>query len=166
MVYLANAAGVLAILLFVLCFQFKKRPAIILCNIASRVFYVLQYLLLGAWSGAALDFLAALISAAVTDKNRHKKLKTVIVALLYAVVVAVSILLYQNVFSLLAFIGVSFEIGSMLFTKERHIRIFSLISQPFWLVYNGYHLAWSSAAGNVFTIISIVVSLIRYRKDK
>ncbi|MBR4940381.1 MAG: YgjV family protein, partial [Clostridia bacterium] len=44
----ANIIGLCAVVLFVLSYQMKARRGIILCNAASRVFYVTQYILLGA----------------------------------------------------------------------------------------------------------------------
>ena len=49
---LANILGILAVALFVLSYQIKKRNMLIAVNAASRILYVTQYILLGAFEGA------------------------------------------------------------------------------------------------------------------
>ena len=51
----ANIIGLAAVAMFVLSYQLKTRRGIILFNAGSRVFYVLQYILLGAFEGAVLE---------------------------------------------------------------------------------------------------------------
>lgn len=163
MVYIGNFFGFLAVALFVSSYQLKKRKAIVVCNTVSRLFYVIQYLFLGAFEGAIIDFIAMLISALVVKKGGEgKRIRLIAAILLYLGIIASSAVLYKNIFSLLSFLGVSLELFSLLFSKEKNIRIFSLAGQPFWLIYNAHFSAWSSVVGNVITIISIIVALIRY----
>ena len=46
--------------------------------------------------------------------------------------------------------------------KERNIRFVSLAGAPFWLAYNLYSAAYGSAIGNVITLVSISVAILRY----
>lgn len=163
MLYLGNFFGVVAIILFICCYQLKTRRKIIVCNTMSRCFYVLQYLCLGAYSGAILDAIAAVISAIVTKKDtNNKKFMIISISVLYVLIIGVSIYFYTNIFSVFSFFGVTFELMAFLFTKEKHIRIVSLAAAPFWLIYNFAYMAWSSALGNIFVIISIIISIYRY----
>lgn len=162
-IYVGNFLGFVAISLFVLSFQLKSRKLIIVCNTVSRFFYVLQYIVLGAFSGAILDTVATVFSALVVNKDSAcKRLKNILLILLYCVIVVFSILLYADIYSVFSFLGVSFELSAFLFIKEKNVRIVSLASQPFWFVYNLHYLAFSSVLGNCLAIISIVVSILRY----
>ena len=161
MVFIGNLFGFVAIVLFILSYQFKTRKAIIICNMTSRCFYVVQYILLGAWSGAVFDFMAMLISA-VTAKGEKSWKQYALLAVLYAVIVVAGIMLYVNIFSILSLIGVTFELAAFLLTKERDVRLVSLAGQPFWITYNFAYRAWSSVLGNIITVVSIIVALIRY----
>ena len=62
MTLIGNVVGITAVVLFVLSYQLKNRRTIVLCNAASRVLYVAQYLLLGAFEGALLDVVAFFVS--------------------------------------------------------------------------------------------------------
>ena len=45
--------------------------------------------------------------------------------------------------------------------KRKNIRILSLFSAPFWLIYNFANSAYSSVVGNVFVMVSIAIAMIR-----
>jgi hypothetical protein len=68
--FLANVFGILAVVLFVLSYQIKKRKQLIAANAASRVLYVTQYILLGAFEGALLDTVAFFISLLCHNRDR------------------------------------------------------------------------------------------------
>jgi hypothetical protein len=50
--------GLFAVGFFLLSYLQKKRTNIVILNFTSRVLYVAQYLILGAFEGAVLDVLA------------------------------------------------------------------------------------------------------------
>ena len=161
---LANVIGVLAVLLFVLSYQQKKRKKIVLLNIASRVFYVTQYVLLLAFGGAAMDVAGLIVSllAGQKDKKFIKNNIKLFVAISGIFIVAVGLLFYKNIFSLLPVVAVIFEAGALWLTREKHIRIVSFISTPFWLSYNLLCGAYGSALGSVLAMISIITAFVRY----
>ena len=172
MKYFANFLGLLAVALFVASYQIKSRKKLIIVNAASRILYVAQYVLLGAYEGALLDIVAFFISLLYHNRNKIPKRYFVLVVIASnAAIIGVGLLTYQNIFSLLPILGVIFETLALWFNRERHIRIFSLAGAPFWLAYNVYSTAYGSAIGNVITLISISVAILRYdirkkKKDK
>ena len=164
MVEIAAIVGLFAVLMFVLSYQMKSRRGIIAMNAGSRILYVAQYILLGAFEGALMDVTAFLISlvCAKSQSGFIKKHFTLTVILANLVIVAVGLSVYQNIFSLLPIFGVIFETLAFWLKNERHIRIVSLLGAPFWLAYNLICLAYASALGNAFTIVSILVAIVRY----
>lgn len=160
----ANIVGLAAVAMFVLSYQLKTRRGIIFFNAGSRVLYVLQYLLLGAFEGAVLDVVALLVSVLAQKKehgilSKHPK-TTIIGANLFILIVG--LMFYQNVFSLLPVAGVLFETGALWLNKEKEIRILSFFGAPFWLAYNLIYVAYGSAVGNVMTMVSIGIAILRY----
>ena len=65
----AQIVGIAAVGLFLLSFQLKKRRQIVLTTCISNCLYVLQYCLLGAFSGAVLDVLSTVSSFFAAKKN-------------------------------------------------------------------------------------------------
>ena len=161
---LATIFGLGAVALFVFSYQLKSRRSIILCNSASRVLYVSQYFLLGAFEGALLDIVAFFISLLCCGRENKfiKKHFVLTVILSNAVIIGIGMLTYKDIFSLLPIFGVVFETLGLWLKKERHIRFVSLAGAPFWLVYNLLYKAYGSAIGNVITIVSILIAIARY----
>ncbi len=169
--YIANIIGILAVAVFVLSYQQKTRRAIVVCNVISRGLYVAQYLLLGAFEGAVLDILGMLASVLAQRKDKpfiKKHLKLVVIAVNLSIVAA-GILLYENIFSLLPMLGVLLHTGAFWLTKEKNIRAVSFLGSPFWFVYNLVSRAYGSAIGDMLTMVSIGLAIVRYdilKKDK
>ena len=165
---LATILGLLAVALFVSSYQLKNRRGIILCNALSRVLYVSQYLLLGAYEGALLDTTAFFISLLCCGRENKfiKKHFALTVILANAVLLGAGALSYRNIFSLLAIGGILFETLALWLKSERNILIVSIIAAPFWLAYNIINMAYGSAIGNVITIVSIIIGIIRIDRNQ
>ncbi len=164
----ATISGIIAVALFLLCFQLKTRRSIIICNIMSRTMYVLQYILLFAFVGAAMDTSALLSSLLASKKDSRfvRRFRIPILIFVNAVIVGVGLLLYESIFSIAAILGVLFETVALWMKREQVIRILSLIAAPLWLIYNVSCGAWGSAVGCVLTIISIIVALFINREKR
>lgn len=160
--------GLLGVGLYLLCFQLKSAKKILACKLLSSVLYVLQYLLLFAFVGAAMDTASVVTStfAYKKDTNFVRKYKIPILIFLHAGILTIGFLLYTNVFSLFAIFGVLFESVASWMRKEKMIRFISIFSVLSWLVYNIVSGAYGSAVGSVLTLVSIISALIRYRSKK
>ena len=160
--------GILAVVLFLLSYQQKTRLRIILFNTASRVLYILQYILLGAYEGAVLDILGTVSSIVAGQKNVGfvKKHARLILILMDAVIIVAGLLLYENVYSLLPIAGVLLHTTAFWVDDEKIIRRVSLAGSPFWFVYNFHSEAYGSAVGDLLTIGSILIAMFRYRKTE
>ncbi len=161
---LAQAVGILAVAAFLLSYQQKERKNIIALNAASRVLYIIQYIMLGAYEGAVLDILGTVSS--VTAQNKHRKfigkhIKIIVVAINCVILIA-GLLLYENFFSLFPVIGVILHTSAFWISKEKTIRRVSFLGSPFWLVYNLASHAYGSAIGDVLTMVSIGIAIYRY----
>lgn len=160
----AQIVGLLAVATFLLSYQQKKRKNIIVLNSTSRVLYIIQYIMLGAFEGAVLDVLGTISSVAAQNKDKgiiKKYLKIVFIAI-NAVIFIVGLLLYKNIFSLFPVIGVFLHTSAFWISAEKTIRKVSFLGSPFWLVYNLVSCAYGSAIGDVLTMLSIGVAIYRY----
>lgn len=162
----AFVTGLCAVVFCLLCYQFRKRKAIIACNVISRVLYVLQYVLLAAFEGAAMD-LSAIPASMLAARKHTPFVSKYKIPLWFAgniAVVVIGWIFWENRISLLPILGVLFEINALWMTKEKHIRLVSLASVPFWMSYNLLCGAYGSVIGNVLMIVSIGTAL--YRHDR
>ena len=160
----ALIVGLAAVFFFLLSYQFPKRKAIIACNVISRVLYILQYLLLLAFEGAAMDISA--IPSSVLAARKHTPFvenhKWSILIGVNAFVLGIGFLVWQDLLSWVPIVGVLLETNALWLSREKYIRLFSLASLPFWLFYNLRCGAYGAALGNVLVIISIVSAMLRY----
>lgn len=160
---MAHVLGVLAVASFLWSFQLKTRRNIIAVNLTSRLLYILQYLCLGAFEGAVLDFMGLLSSVIAQQKEKPFVAKhfVLIVTVINLALLAAGIVLYKNVFSLFAILGIMFEVTALWLTKEKNIRILSLFAAPCWFIYNFTSGAYGSVIGNILVMISIGVAMLR-----
>jgi len=160
----ALIVGLAAVFFFLLSYQFPKRNAIIACNVVSRVLYILQYLLLLAFEGAAMDISA--IPSSVLAARKHTPFvenhKWSILIGVNAFVLGIGFLVWQDLLSWVPIVGVLLETNALWLSREKYIRLFSLTSLPFWLFYNLRCGAYGAALGNVLVIISIISAMLRY----
>ena len=160
----ANIIGIAAVAVFVLSYQQKTRNGIVICNVVSRGLYVVQYLLLGAFEGAVLDIVGMLASILAQRKDTpfiRKYLKAIVIGV-NLLIVLTGVLLYENLWSLLPIFGVLLHTGAFWLTDEKKIRAMSFLGSPFWFAYNLHSRAFGSSIGDILTMISIAVAIIRY----
>lgn len=166
---LATIVGAVAAVIFVASYQCKRRKWILTLGALSRTLFILQYVLLGAFSGAVLD-LIAIFAALVAGKKDHlaKKLLVPIIILIHAAILVASILLYQSWHDVFVLLAATFCVAALWFSRERVIRLISLCGSPCWLVYNIASRAYFSAVSDTFAILSLLVAIWRYdiRKKK
>lgn len=160
--------GLLAVASFLTSYQLKKRQSIILCNVLSRCLYILQYLLLGAIAGAVLDILGALSSIIAQRKSSPfiKRHIRAVFILINSVIVAAGVaicIINRSALDLLPIAGVLLHTGAFWISNEKIIRRISLIGSPFWLVYNLASRAYGSALGDLLTMASIIIAMVKYR---
>ena len=70
--------------------------------------------------------------------------------------------LYKNLYSLLPIIGVLLHTSAFWIDDEKTIRRVSLLGCPFWLVYNFVSGAYGSCIGDVLSIGSLSIAMVRY----
>ena len=167
----AQVVGIVAVVLFLLSFQLKKRSQIVLATCVSNTLYILQYCLLGAFSGAVLDLLSTVSSFFAAKKNapafqRYAKVAAVITCGLIAAAGLALALIQREWLELLPIAGALLQTVGLWFQNEQTIRRFALAGAPFWLTYNFLSQAYGAALGSALSIVSVVVALLRYRKTR
>ncbi len=163
--------GLLAVALYLLSFQLKKRKQMVVTTCLSNALYVLQYILLGAFSGAVMDFLSAVSSFFAAKKNRpaFRRWSGLIAAVSFALITAAGIILavvQKSAVELIPIAGALLQTGGLWLEDEQTIRKFGLASAPFWLVYNLISQAYGASIGSVLAICSSVSAIVRYRKSR
>ena len=165
---IAQIVGIFAVITFLLSYQQKKRKSIIALNATSRVLYIIQYMMLGAFEGAALDVAGTVSSLAAQhgDKGFMKKYSKAVFVIVNVVIIAIGAFLYRDIFSIFPIVGVLLHTSAFWLTNEKTIRKVSFLGSPFWLVYNIVSSAYGSAIGDLLTMLSIGIAIYRYDMNK
>ena len=171
MLIVSQIIGLAAVGLYLLSYQLKRRKSIVWVTCISNALYVLQYILLGAFSGAVLDFLSAVSSFFAAKKNdapflRYRKWLAASNLLLIAAAGIISAVLQRDPIELIPIAGALFQTGGLWFDNEQTIRKFGLMSAPFWLIYNFISQAYGASLGSVLAMISVITAMVRYRNTE
>ena len=164
----ASVIGIFGVVLYISSYQFKNRKTIVAMYSVANLMYVLQYLMLGAYTGVAMDFLALISSVIARKKGTAfiQKHHILIMLGLDALMIVAGLIFYQNFFSLFAVAAVIVETTALWCTDENKIRKLTLLATPLWLTYNVAFSAYGSVVGSVINLISLTTAIVRYRKPK
>jgi hypothetical protein len=160
----AFVIGLAAVSLYLLGYLQEKRGAIIALNFFARILYIAQYLLLGAFSGAALDIAGAVSSVCAEKKETAFVKKHCLFVIIGAnlLIVSLGLLVYRQPYDLLPIVAVLLHTGAFWLQNEKWIRIISLLGCPPWFVYNLLSGAIGSMLGDLLSFLFLLISLLRY----
>lgn len=162
MVFIVQLIGFIGLALGVLAFQFKEHRHIVLCKMTSELVFSLQYLLLGAWTAALLDFTSAtrnLLFCALVKKGRST---TPLIYIFGAFVVIVGILTFYGPVSLMLIAAKLLTTISYGMKNERLLRYITLPSCILWSIYNLYIGSLGGAIGDCLNLISLVTAMCKF----
>ena len=162
---LVYGVGVLAMVLSVIAYQFRRRIAIIFSNFLGQACWTAYFLLQGDVTSAIVCFLCVVMLALFAKREQWRWTTSLwSIAFFIALFTVISVLtfaVWSDVFPLLA--GVFAVIANSRATEKR-LRQFSVLWCLFWLLNSIFKLYPVALCNDLFCTVSTVVSLIRYRK--
>ncbi len=143
-------------------FQQKTRRKILGVQIAAAILFIIHYILLGAYTGAALNAIA--LSRSTIYFNSDKKWAKSPVWLVLFVVIsgAAGLMTWEGWYSFLPPLAMILTTISYWLKNETKIRLVTFPSSPCWL---GYNIITGSVAGVVTECIvmtSLLIAIFRY----
>ena len=166
--YIAQALGVVAIILGFINYIVKTRGQVLFVNSVTTVCFVLHYLCLGAWAGMAVNFVAFIrnIVYYYAGKNGKvsKALSIAFTVIMGAMGITVSLLAQEGWYFLFSVVALMINSYAMSFQNPNSIRKSILITSPMVLAYDCFVLSVGGAVYESVAIISAIIGLIRYKK--
>lgn len=157
--------GILAMVLSVISFQFKRGITIVFCNFLGQSSWVAYFLLQGDLASAIACGLSALMLAVFSRKERWKwATGPISIAVFLVLLTGFSLLSFQgwtDIFPLLA--GIFAVIANSRKTEKR-LRQYSLLWYLFWLLNSILKRYPVALVNDLLCTVSTVVSLVRYGK--
>ena len=166
----AQAAGIVGFLLAAYSFQEKNNKRFFIEQGLSGLMFFLNFLLTGAVS-AALFNLVNLVRGVLYAKNGKRVWKLVLLEALYtACFVYALVPIIHNGFEIflsgITYVALVLMTVLMWRGNGKHIRYaqFAFVS-PAWIVHNIFHFSLGGILCEVFNMVSVVISFIRYGKN-
>lgn len=159
---LVQGIGFLGIACSVLAFQYKGYRPLVALRAATELFFGIQYILLGAYSGAAMDFLGVFRNGVFLDCDKKgKSLRPW--RLLFSVIFVLATLLTwagpKSILSAVAKVASTIGYGS---SNPRLIRLIVLCSSSCWLIYNSLVFSLAGVLGEIVTLASVLIGILRF----
>ena len=177
---IAQIIGIFAAATNILSFQCKAKNRIILVQLFGGALFTVNFLLLGAVTGAIMNVLAIVRALLFLYKDKLKINDRVLVIGLIATFLGVYVLTFTAfgveatlknlIVEALPVIGMSAATLSFSMKNGTAIRIIGItLSSPSWLVYNIFVFSIGAILCEAFSIVSIAIGIFRHdinRKSK
>ena len=162
--YVIQGIGFIGVFFFIISYQFRSNKLLLMCQFAGSSMFCLQFLLLGAFGGAANLVIGLLRNVLILARKKHPALGSpVICAGLVGASLISMALTWSGPLSLLPCAAmVSSNVGYWN-NNARTIRLVNLaVASPCWLVYDLLVGSWGGVVNEVITTVSALVSIARY----
>lgn len=167
MVVLAQVLALFAILFWVISILLKNKKNILLMQVIANGIYGIEYLLLGAFSAASMNFLSFLrLLVYYFYALLNIKISKWILFVFIALVLLFGIITYDGLISLLPIIITVLYTYAFWQNNLNVARIIYIVAAIIWIYYNYEVGAYVGIIGNALEIITGLISLIKYRGGK
>lgn len=154
--------GIVAMIFSVFSFQMNKHKHIMIMQIAATSFFGLQYFLLGAYTGMAVDIVATIRGIVFYNKDKKWASSNIWIGVFVALFIISGIFTWNGPSSLLMTAAMVLNTFSFSFTKPKLVRPTILVSSPMVLIYDILTGSIGGIINEVCVEISSIVGLLRY----
>ncbi|MBO7151017.1 MAG: YgjV family protein [Clostridia bacterium] len=158
--------GGLAILLGVYAFQAKEQRQLLFRLMLTNGVFAVHFLLLGAWTGAAINALSAIRSGTYLLKQKKGSVGYALPVLFAALMGVVGILTWEAWYSLFMVLCMVINTLCVAFLNAQRARISSFITSPLAILYDVFVLSFGGVVFESAVILSCAVGLWRHASQK
>ena len=166
--FIAQGLGVVAVILGFINYQVKTREQVLAVHLSTTVCFALHYLLLGAWTGLALNIVGMVrnLTFYITGKTGKVPRAAAICfsALMGAVGIATGLIANEGWYIVLMVASLVINSYAMSFSNPNNIRKSILITSPLALAYNAFVMSAGGMVYEAVAIVSSAIGIFRYRK--
>lgn len=159
---LTQIIGIAAMIFSVFSFQMNRHKHIMIMQILATSLFGLQYFLLGAYTGMAVDAVAVVRGIVFYNKDKKWASSNIWIAVFIIMFIVSGIFTWQGPSSMLMTGAMILNTFSFSFTKPKLVRSTILISSPLVLIYNIITGSIGGIINEICVELSSVVGLLRY----
>ena len=157
----AQLIGFCGTIAVIIGMQQKRYSRIVICKMANELFASIHYLLLGGYTGMIINFTSIFTNGVYFYRIKKGKSTLpfqIVFGIMFVVIGALS---WQGPVSLFAVSAKLLSSISLGVKSPRVIRIFNLISNPCWLMYNIFMRSFAGIFTDSLVITSVLIAVIR-----
>lgn len=162
---LVQGIGILVPILNAIAFQCRSHTKLMCFRTCNEALSGMQYLLLGAYTGAFLNFASIvrnLLFAFQIKKEKSTRLTQLFFCLLFTASAAYT---FAGLTSLVALVGKLLSTIAFGMKNQKHMRYITLVMSACWIFYNSVFFSLGGLIAEAMTVTSTLISLWRfYRK--
>lgn len=171
----AQLFGIFGMGMNILSFQAKKQRTLIFMQFFGSLFFFVNFLMLGAYTGAFLNLIAVGRALVYGNKEKFKHLgwMNLLFYVLYGISYLCSFLVFRKpvtfwnlLVEILPVFAMVLTTISFSKTSAATVRKYALGSSPSWLVYNCVNVSVGGILCEIFSLVSVVTAMIRLDHKK
>ena len=162
MFILAQIIGLFSFIVSLIAYHKKTKKKILSTMIISNTLNFIHYFLLDAISGGITKIVAVIRDILIINKKNSKSIFYIFV-FIYLIL---GITLYNNLLSIIPIVASFITTIAAFFGTPYIIKIVALLTFTLWLVYNIFVLSFAGIISNVVAIISTIIAIKNFKKNK
>lgn len=158
---LAQILGFIGMAFIMIGMQQRKYGLIVFCENVNNLLCAIHYILLGGYTGMCICLASCFTNMVYWYRNKKGKSNFIYQVVFGILFVLLSLLSWHSIFSVFILIAKLVSSVSLGINNPRIIRLLKLISFPCWLVYDIHMGSLSGIVGDLMSIGSVVIGIIR-----
>ena len=164
---LPHIFGTLALGTWVSSVQVKKKSNILILQFWANVFYALQYFLLGFFSTGLMNLVSVFRCFTFSlNARKNKENPLWLLILLLSIIIIFALIYCRTLLSIIPILATFLYTISTWQNDTKYLVYIFILCAILFLLYNYLVGAYVALIGNLFEIISGIVSIIRMEKQK
>lgn len=160
-VWLIQGLGIIGITASVLSFQCKGHKKLLALRTANEFFFAMQYILLGAYTGAAMNLIGCvrnIVFSKMVEKGKSTSFARGVFSVIFLIFAGVT---WAGGKSIL--VGAAKVLSTVAYGSKNvfFVRVMIFITSVSWFTYNFIVKSYAGCVCELLTICSIIVGIIR-----
>lgn len=157
----AQIVGIIALICAVISFQQRTHKRILAFQLAANTVFCIHFIMLGAYTGALLNAVAALRSLVFVNKGKPFADNVVWLYVFCIVSVVAGVFTWNGFASILPIAGMVCTTVAFWIKKPSLVRLTAFPSSPMWLAYNLITGSYAGVITEIVNMCSIITAIIR-----
>ena len=154
--------GFISVGLFFYSYQCTEKRKLIAIQTIATALSCVQYLLIGAFSGFALNVVCIIRNIAFYYRDKYKRTDLLLPILFSLSMAVASVFSWEGIHSLLITMGLVVNTMCMGIFDAKDFRKTILISSSLILLYNIFAFSYSGILSESISLVSVVIGILRY----